>query len=208
MNAYKNEQKNLQNYISRIEGWYINVTCKEKLSNRQIVPRWINNWKTSSEKHLLGTGYDDSFLIGLHDVGDMHRDSFLVLVHHGTERRVWLIHRQLVTGHGDAPLEGHDAPSIQHLRAGLLVLFKYVRYVCVVVARRAPSEHSSEIVARSQRQNSDSTLLLWINIECLNSQSADVSDELENVFVNKKCAVQGLHSHSSDLPIAKSTLRN
>lgn len=54
---------------------------------------------------------------------------------------------------GDLDLVGHDAPAIQHLGAGSLQLLQDLRQLSVVVARRAPAQHPSQVVAGAQGQH-------------------------------------------------------
>lgn len=50
-------------------------------------------------------------------------------------------------------LVGHDAPAVQHLGAGPLQLLQDLGQLGVVVARRAPAQHSGQIVAGAEGQH-------------------------------------------------------
>lgn len=117
---------------------------------------------TEKNQHQLGTGDNDGLLVAVQYVRDVRHHAVLVLLDHGVaEGRVLRQVQALVAvGQSDAALEYHDAPAVEHLRPGFLVLLEEVRQVGVVVAAGAPAEDPGEVVARAERQHAHLALLL------------------------------------------------
>lgn len=113
-------------------------------------------------KYELGAGDDEGLLVRVQDVGYVRQDAVLVLLDHRVADAQVRLVEDLVARERYATLENHDAPAVQHLCARLLVLLQQVGQVRVVVARGTPAKDPRQVVAGTQRQHTNLTLLLEI----------------------------------------------